>query len=106
MSAKYFSFKKGEIDRTFKNSRLKAKVPGLKLLKAPSQLDYGKILIMVPISCGKANERNKFKRRIRSIFYEEKLFEAPANYVLIAYKDAMQLSFEEIKKFLVGNIAK
>ena len=106
MSAKYFSFKKTEIDQTFKNSRLKARIPGLKLLQSPSELDYGKILIVIPSKTGKAVERNKFKRRVRAIFYEENLFKVPANYVLLVYKDAMEFSFEKIKDFLVKNIGK
>jgi len=101
---KYFSFKKSEIDQIFKNSKLKARVSGLKLLHGPTKLDYGKILIVIPASSGKAVERNKFKRRVKSIFYEEGLFQIPVNWVLLAYKDAMGLSFEEIKKFLVGQI--
>jgi len=38
---------------------------------------FGKILIIIPGKTGNAIKRNKIRRQIKAIFYEEKLFEKP-----------------------------
>ena len=100
---KLFSFSKKEIQSSSKDAKLKDKILGLKLLQAPCQQDHGKILVIIPKATGKAHERNKLKRQIKAIFYEEKLFQNPISSILIVYKEAKSLSFDEIKAFLIKN---
>jgi ribonuclease P protein component len=55
---------------------------------------------------GNAPERNKIRRQIKSIFYEEKLFELSYDYVIIVYKQILRLSFQELKTLLLSSIKK
>lgn len=81
---------------------------GFTLLHAPyddtNTLPYAKLLIITSRKCGKAHERNKIKRQIKSIFYEEKLYETSGRFILIVYKEAMHYDFETIKKFLIEGV--
>ncbi len=77
---------------------------GLKLLQAPTERDFGKLLVIIPKKSGKAHDRNLFKRRTKAIFYEEKLYQKPSVFILLVYKNAMKLSFEELRDFLVKAI--
>ena len=104
----FFSFGKKEIEQAFKQTSLKQKIDGLKLLQAPLQKEtepkYGKLLIVIPAKSGKAHKRNLIKRQLKAIFFEEKLYKKPIISILIVYKSAMELSFDELKKFLVKNL--
>ncbi len=100
-----FSFSEKEIKTSFQHATLNAKIYGIKLLKAPSSSDFGKILIVIPGKSGKAHDRNKFKRQIKAIFYEEQLYKKPINSIILVYKSALKLTFEQIKQFLVENLS-
>ena len=80
------------------------KEKGLKLLQAPATKEFGKILIIIPKKSGKAFQRNLIKRRLKAIFYEEKLFETPSIYIIFVYKTAIELDFQDLKNFLVKNL--
>lgn len=107
-----FRFSQKEVSCLFKNASIKCSWRGLKLLQAPpDSLDsinsihkFGKLLIITPGASGKAHERNLFRRRIKNIFYTNKLYLYPVNSVLIAYKNAMLHDFDHLQKFLVKNI--
>ena len=106
---KYCYLTKNEIDFAFKNARLSYQILGLKLLEAPlffREEITGKILIVIPKRFGNACKRNKLKRQIKSIFHEEKLYNKPILSILIAYKQAKDLSFDDIKTFLVHALQK
>ena len=105
-----FSFKRKEIKNLFKVANLKSQTNGLKLLKAsinsinyPLQ-DHGKILIVTPGKSGKAVERNLIRRRVKEIFYKEKLYKIESNFVLLVYKEAIKLTYDQIKTFLLDSI--
>ena len=102
----FFHFSQNEVDLTFEHTKLVNQIDGLKLLQAPLQaiskdLKYGKILIIISQKVGKAHERNLLRRRIKSIFQEEKLYKKSIISILLTYKPATRLSFEQIKEFLV-----
>jgi len=102
----FFHFSQKEVDLAFEHAKPTNKIDGLKLLQAPLQaintdLKYGKILIIISQKVGKAHERNLLRRRIKSIFQEEKLYEKPVISILLTYKSATKLSFEQIKEFLI-----
>jgi len=102
---KLFSFKKKEIDQAFSHAKFHAKMPGFKLLKSFSTDDFGKLLIIIPAAAGKAHDRNLIRRQIKSIFYEEKLYQNQHVFILLVYKQAIDLSFEEIKKFMLESLS-
>lgn len=99
-----FSFSKKEIETSLKSAKIVCKEGGLKLLQAPATKDFGKLLVIIPKKSGKAFERNLIKRRLKAIFYEEKLFEKPLVYIIIVYKAAMDLNFQDLKKILIKNL--
>ena len=107
---KLFNFSKSEIDKAFQNSSLVDQILGLKLL-ASSQIKeqespqkHGKLLVVIPGKAGKAHERNLIKRRVKAIYYEEKLYQKPIISILLVYKQAKELNFDELKKFLIKNL--
>lgn len=102
-----FRFEKKEIDQTFQNSSLIGKISAFKLLKAPiakNNQEFGKLLIIASRKVGKAHKRNKVRRRLKSIFYQEQLYIHKNNYIILAYKPATELKFEQIKNFLIKSI--
>ena len=101
-----FSFSKGEVDYSFKNSYLTTKTEYFTFLRANPEnkgQKFGKLLIITSRKIGKANERNLLRRRLKAIFYEEKLYKVIANFIIIVRKPAVTLEFEEIKKILKEN---
>jgi ribonuclease P protein component len=103
-----FSFKKKEVERAFSVAKFKAQINGLKLLYVPAELninEFGKILIITPRGVGNACKRNRIRRQIKAIFYEEKLYTKPATLVLIVYKSALELSHDTLKDFLIKNLS-
>jgi len=92
------------IKEIFKKAKLKKKELGFKLLQAPTTGKNGDILIVTPKKSGTAVQRNLLRRRVKEIFRQEKLYKKPVISILIAYKQAMELNFENIKNFLVDNI--
>ena len=99
-----FSFSREEIKKAFKKAKLKTKKLGFKLLQASTDKNHGKILVITPRRSGPAYKRNLIRRRVKEIFYREKLYKDCVISILIVEKKAMELNFEEIKKFLVDNL--
>lgn len=95
-----FSFTKKEIDECFSKAKRKITKPEFRLLFLPKTEAPGKLLIVIPKASGKAYKRNKIRRQIKSIFYEENLYQNPGIWIIIVYKKAMDLSFKDIKQFL------
>ncbi len=100
IASKITRFTKKEIDKLFATARRRVKNQALVILLGPRQKDFGRILIITSRKVGNAPERNKVRRRLKSIFYEEKLYEAPYDCIVIVKKGAVTLSFEALKKLL------
>lgn len=123
-----FNFSRSEVAHLFSKAKLKKKSLGLKLLQAPLSLlhpipdqnipnataltglqdflhaTHGKLLVVIPKKFGNACLRNRFRRRVKAVFYESKLYLHPVESVLIVYAQAKALSFDQIKEFLDTNI--
>ncbi len=100
IAGKITRFTKKEIDKLFATAQRRVKSPALIILLGPRQKDFGRILIIASRKVGNAPERNKVRRRLKSIFYEEKLYEAPYDCIVIVKKEAVILSFKALKKLL------
>ena len=94
-------FTKKEIDTRFQSARRALKHPALDILIAPKQKDFGRILIIASRKVGDAPTRNKIRRRLKSIFYEEKLYEYGYDCAVIVKPEGTTLSFDELKDILV-----
>ncbi len=76
------------------------KKDGIEIRLAPRSQDYGRLLIVIPKRSGKAAKRNQIRRRIKSIFYEEKLFELPFDWIIFVKKEGIGMSFEKLKEIM------
>ena len=100
-----FNFSKMQAKAALAASKLVTKIPGLKLLQAPDpSLLHGKLLVVIPRAFGKAHERNLLRRRLRAIYYEENLYKKAVISMVICYKEAQNLTFSDLKTFLIENI--
>jgi ribonuclease P protein component len=103
---KISKFTKREIDTIFSTARRVIRHQSCTILIAPRQREFGRVLIIASRKVGNAPERNVVRRRIKSIFYEEKLFERAFDCVVIVYKKAVTLPFEQLKDLLLAAFQK
>ncbi len=57
--------------------------------------------ISISKKIGKANERNKLKRRIKEIVRTENLPKPYFNYIILTREGAQELTFEELKSQII-----
>ncbi|OGB84295.1 ribonuclease P protein component [candidate division TM6 bacterium RIFCSPHIGHO2_12_FULL_32_22] len=107
-TAKFFQFQKREVKEFFKKAKFRKKIKGLEILLAPSFLDYGRFLAITSRKAGNAPQRNLIRRRLKHIFFEDKLYEKSLDFIVIVSKEAINLNFQELKEILheIVNIAK
>ncbi len=99
---KISKFTKREIDYLFQHARRVIRHQSCTILLAPRQKEFGRVLIIASRKVGNAPERNLIRRRIKSIFYEEKLFLLNFDCVVIAYKNMVSLPFDQLKSLLLS----
>ena len=97
-SATLSKFSKKELDSFFKHAKRVYKDQAFTILTNPSQQEFARVLIAVPKKYGNSPERNLIKRRLKSIFREEKLYERSYNTAFIIRPTAKKLSFDDLKK--------
>jgi ribonuclease P protein component len=68
---------------------------------APAQGPYTRILIVTPRKMGTAPQRNKFRRRVKAIFYEQGLSSCGFDVAIFSKKPANLLSFSELQALLL-----
>lgn len=89
------------IQALFKNSIPCLQVSGLRILAAPTD-KQGKILFIIPAKSGNAVHRNLFKRRVKSLFRENKLYLLSYDFVIIVYKKGLELPFSTLEKLFLS----
>ena len=94
-------FAKTEVDYLFQHARCIFRNKLFTILSAPAQQSIGRILIITSKKVGNAPQRNKIRRQIKSLFYEEKLYELPYDYAIIVQKQAIELSYSDLKALLL-----
>jgi len=100
LAGKLSHFTKKEIDKLFATVQYRVKTPAMNILFSPRQKDFGRLLLIVSRKVGNAPERNKIRRRLKSIFYEEKFYQEPYDCIIIVKKEAVMVSFAELKRLL------
>ena len=69
--------------------------------------EYNRFGISVPTKTGKANIRNKIKRRVKNIIDQNKnSVHSSYDYVIIIRKRLLELNYQEIEKELIALIEK
>lgn len=94
-------FTKSEIDKAFARAERVAQNPYITILRAPRQKEFGHILIIASRKIGNAPQRNKLRRQLKSIFYEEKLYELPYDCIIITRPGSTDIPFGQLKDMLV-----
>lgn len=91
-----------EIRHFFKNAHSCLKHPGLTVLCSPvsSSRTTGHILPIVSKKIGNAPTRNKLKRQLRAIFYENNLYSLGFDIAVITRPAITQLSYQELQALL------
>lgn len=94
-------FSSRELSVLFKKARRVLTQPGFHILVAPATRPYGRILVVTSRKIGNAPERNKIRRRLKAIFYEERLFEKLLDCIVIVKSAGVHADFVVLKKLLV-----
>jgi ribonuclease P protein component len=80
-------FSRSEITDLFKNGKVVVRAGDFLLRASASTLSYGRILLVIPKrAIASAPLRNKVRRRLKSYFYEQRLYERKKDFVLIVKK--------------------
>ena len=99
--AQYLSaFTQKEIRAIFRSAKRAYKGPGLDILVVPAALQYGRILVITPRKVGTAPERNRVRRRLKAIFYQEQLYNHKLDCFVIIKKPGIQFDHDELKSKL------
>lgn len=94
-------FSQEEVKALFQAARTVLREKGLEIRKTAINNSFGRILIIIPKKVGNAPKRNLIRRRIKSIFYQEKLYEKKYDFICFVYPYAAQLTFIDLKELLI-----
>lgn len=93
-------FKKKEIDDLFKRSKRLGSNQGLTILGGKSAFSYGKILVIIPKTVGSAPIRNQIKRRLKTIFYEQRFYQRGLDAIILVRKQGARYSYGTLLTFM------
>jgi ribonuclease P protein component len=102
IARKITQFTQAEIKHLFRAARTIFKDAGLTIRRAPSSGEFGRLLIVTPKKVGNAPQRNKLRRQLKSIFYQQKLYSQPFDLIVQCSKETTLLSFQELKKNIIS----
>lgn len=97
-------FKESEVKEIIRKAKRVLRHPGLDVLlnPAPEINNFGRILVITSRKVGNATERNLIRRRIKSIFYQEKLYEQKVDYICFIKPGGCLLTFDELKSIILS----
>jgi ribonuclease P protein component len=98
---KRLPFSRTEIRNFFSSARCILKTTELTFLTAPSPHSHGRLLVVTPRAVGTAPQRNKIRRRLKALFYENNLLAGQQDYAIIVRQKATQLSFSELSSMIL-----
>jgi len=98
-------FKYKEIQQIFKKARYSYSSQALDIKLSPATANFGKLLIIIPKKVGNAPERNLIKRRLKSIFYENQIYNYLYNFLIYCKPSILQLNYKELKEIMLNSIS-
>lgn len=105
IARQYTSFTQCEIRQLFKTARRVLREPALTMLIAPSEMSHGRLLVVTARSVGNAVVRNRVRRRLKSIFYQQKYFLQPFDCAIIVRAAVTQVTFEQLEALFAQGYA-
>jgi ribonuclease P protein component len=102
IARKITQFTQSEIKQLFRTARTISRNAGLSIRIAPRSGALGRLLIITSRKIGSAPERNKIRRQLKAIFYQEKLYELPYDFIIHTTKESILLPFQELKARLTA----
>lgn len=101
ISNKLSKFSKKELDHFFNVAKSPKKNQAFTFLTAQATLAFGRILVIASRKYGNAPERNLLKRRLKAIFWEEKLYEKKIDLAIIARPSGKSYDFDQLKNLVL-----
>ena len=96
------SLSRKEIIALIKSARVQRRIPGLDIKAAPKGGATSHLLIIISAKVAIAPLRNLIRRRLKALFYEEKLFlHSSHDWVIYVKKEALSYSYQELKSILL-----
>lgn len=94
-------FSKADVDYLFAHARMLYKDAGITILCAPQQKLFGRALLITPRKVGNAPQRNKIRRQLKAIFYQDKLYNLGIDCAFIIRAPLCKKSFQEIRTLCI-----
>ncbi len=95
-----------EIAQLFIKARRVVRHPGLDILMAPATSSLGRIVVVTSRKVGNAPERNKVRRRLKAIFYEQQLAKHGFDCIVIIKVGGVDLPFQALQELLIDAFSK
>lgn len=92
------SFSRADIDYFFAHAKPIYKDPGITILCAPQQQSIGRALFITPRKVGNAPQRNKLRRQLKSIFYQDRLYEYGVDCAFIIRAPLREKTYQELRE--------
>jgi len=99
-------FSKTEIDRAFATARRVVREPHMTILVSLRQGEFARILPVISRKVGNSPARNKLRRRLKTIFFEQRYYEGAYDLIVLTRPGAAELSFDELDKLLIMAIGR
>ncbi len=95
------SFSKKKISELFKRSKYILRLPELDIRFSKTDSEFGKVLIVTPKRIGNAPERNSIKRKIKALFYQDKIYNHGYDFIFLCKPGSVNFSFENLRKIFI-----
>ena len=94
------SFTPEERRKLFNTARNVIYHPGLDVRVAYTTNPLARILIVTPKRSGSAPQRNRIRRRLKALFYEERFYERSYDILVLCKKTGIDLPYKDLKTFI------
>lgn len=91
-----YHFEPSEVKTILKRGKRVLKTPTCDIIVLAKAHEHGRILVITPKRIGKASKRNKVRRRIKALFFEQKFYERGYDCVAIIKKEGIDTPFDEL----------
>ena len=99
-----FRCSKKDVDAVFQNKPFSSKVFGFSFFSIPGQESLpGRFFVIISRKVAKASKRNLLRRRLKAIFFQDKLFLKNYTTLLVCYKGAAETPFPKLKQLVLSH---